>query len=155
MDTINFIKEQIVNYSNLDIQDWNNVQLISSFQYFNDFICDSNGFIMRLNDNNETVNVIFQYNPYADFEYFTSSQIIYDDSLAFQPQVIENCLNNMFGLHTYDIRKQAPSNGSTIVYTFGDIVLINEYNEQFASADKPYCRARATACLPLIYEYRG
>lgn len=103
-----------------------------------------------------TVNLL--YNPNADFEYFTSSVTTHDGTLLFMYGTIEDCINNIMQLKTYDVRKLAPDqiklDRCEITYTIGDIVVVNETDEKFAPADKKWMQDRTIVMIPLIYEYK-
>lgn len=123
------------------------------------FVKLSNGEIMkvpcRTNDGKRfTVNLI--YNPDADFEYFTSSVSIHDGTMLFVYGTIEDCINKILNLETYDSRKKSPEeielNGCEITYTIGNIILINECDDKFAPEDKKWMRERTTVMIPLIYD---
>lgn len=96
------------------------------------------------------------YNPNADFEYFTSSESTHDGTLLFVDMTVNDCLNNILQLKTYNVKKGFPKNLNDAEFTFtiGDVVIINEYDPKFAPADKPWMQERTTVLIPLIYDFR-
>lgn len=96
------------------------------------------------------------YDPDADFEYFTSSVSVHDGTLLFVSETVNDCINNILGLKTYNVTKGFPKNldGVEFTFTVGDIVIVNEYDTKYAPADKPWMQERTTVMIPLIYEYK-
>lgn len=153
MNTLEFIKDRAINCSNLAIADWDNAKVIPNDKYANEKLCNPNGIDIAL-PNGEQLHVIFKYDPNAEFEYFTHARYLHDGTLAFMLNTIETCMNNIFLLKTYDVRKCPPAPNGTIIYTFGDAVMINEIAENIAPPDKKWAQVCTTVCVPLIYEFQ-
>lgn len=93
------------------------------------------------------------YSPDADFDYFTSAQSIHDGTILFLLSTMEECVNNIIGIRTYDKRKPRPINGATICYTIGNLVISNEYGD-FGTPEKPWLHSRTTVLLPIKYDIK-
>lgn len=101
------------------------------------------------------INVKVTYNPNADFSYFTTSSSIHDGTLLFVYKNIEDCLVKILTLQTYDKKIGLPKDviNSNYFYTIGDIVVVNEFDDRFAPAEKPWMRQRTTVMVPIVFHY--
>ena len=80
----------------------------------------------------------------------TCSSLIHDGTLLFVSNAISDCIKNVVRAQTYDSRKGPHK--SHVKYTLGNLVVLNEYNKDFASPDKPWMIERTTVLLPIKYE---
>lgn len=158
-NSLDYIKKRIssgsTTFSDLDI---NKAFVIPLTRFLKLVENESYSRLCTVNVTGEKFTVNLLYNPNADFEYFTSSVVIHDGTMLFMYGTIEDCINNIMQLKTYDSRKLAPDqiklDGCEITYTIGDIVVVNETNEKFAPSNKKWMQDRTTVMIPLIYEYK-
>lgn len=101
------------------------------------------------------ITVQIAYNPNADFSYFTTSSSIHDGTLLFVYENINDCIVKILTLQTYDKRIGIPEDATNYnyFYTIGDIVVVNEFDDRFAPAEKPWMRQRTTVMVPIVFRY--
>ena len=99
-------------------------------------------------------NIVVQYDPNANFDYFTMLRCTCDGTFAFFRDLMAGCLNRIISFNTYGINKGYPKdfNGKFVVYTVGDFVLAEEFGERFATPEKPWVQSRLTAMLPIKFD---
>lgn len=101
-----------------------------------------------------TVNgVSVQYDPDSQFEYFVSSSSRHDGSLLFELETIKTVVNKICSGLSYFALTPPLSDQKT--YIIGDLILLNEYGEQFATQEKPWMQMRTTVCLPVKVVYHS
>ena len=98
------------------------------------------------------------YDTNADFNYFTMNRSIKDGTFLFIQTSIKDVLNKVMSATTFNkkIINELPYdkdffNCHHIKYTVGNIFCL-EYNEEFATKEKPYLTSRYTALLPIEIE---
>ena len=116
--------------SGLSGRDWSKAKEENTIQYINDLFnvnilkhamrlhCEING-VFR------TINIRIQYDPNADFQYFTYSSHISDGRIYFIEDIYE-CLSNICAAQTYYSALPTPENDDTLVYTIGNFVTLGE-----------------------------
>lgn len=110
------------------------------------------------NDETKKINIIIQYDPEAEFQYFSTEQCICDSTLLFEIQNMENILNKIIHLETY-YSPTLPNDFEEepwkydLIYTVGDFVTGMEIDDKFAPKDKPWMACRYTAMLPIKMEF--
>lgn len=99
-------------------------------------------------------NIVIEYNPDADFEYFTMQRCNCDGCYIFFQDLMAECLNKMINLKTCNVNKTIPKDltGYSIIYTVGDFVLAEEFGDEFATKEKPWMKSRFTVMLPIKFE---
>ena len=99
-------------------------------------------------------NIVIEYNPDADFEYFTMQRCNCDGSYIFFQDLMAECLNKMINLKTCNVNKTIPKDldGYSIIYTVGDFVLAEEFGDEIATKRKPWMKSRLTAMLPIKFD---
>lgn len=105
---------------------------------------------------NDNLSVTITYDPDADFQYFTYSCSTHDGTLMFVMQNMAECLNRVLHLKTCYSPTGYPTklDGAEIHYTIGNFVVCNEYDEQFATKEKPWMLERTTVLLPIKYSFK-
>lgn len=108
-----------------------------------------------MTDSNNKLNIEIEitYDPEADFKYFTTESAIHDGTLIFEMECAGKCCMKIMQLETYDKTVVVPENkiNYKFKYTVGNIVIVNEYGDQFAPTEKPWLRQKTTALLPIIF----
>lgn len=104
---------------------------------------------------NTTINCQIEYNPNADFDYFTSKCMYTDGTLIFEQDAMCDLFNRLVNISTYDNRCKQPdfSKNFTIKYTIGNFVVIHEYKDRWSEVNDPWMNERLTVMLPIKYEY--
>ena len=110
------------------------------------------------NSNGEDVciNATLEFNPDADFQYFTSESCLHDGTLVHSISLLEKCVSKVCCLKTFYKPLGEPRNGITVHVIVGNFVVLNEYDEDgclFTPEDKKWLRERTTVLLPLRMEY--
>lgn len=107
-------------------------------------------------NSNADISVEVNYDPNAKFEYFTMSSCCHDGTLLFSLECITECLKKILGVQTYNKKVGLPSDPAhaDYFYTIGDIVMVHEYGDQFATAEKPWMKSRTTVLIPIVYRYK-
>ena len=156
--SLEYIKQRVLEQqnTNLDITFDDAVELSpKQFLKFD----ENNQLLLRLqNDNADSkldVGVNITYDPNANFKYFTTSSSRHDGTILFEFENIKACLNKILSLQTCDINVGMPKNANdcNYFYTIGDIVVVNEYGNQFATDEKPWMQQRTTVMIPIVFNY--
>lgn len=98
------------------------------------------------------------YDPNADFNYFSMSRNSNDGTLIFDLEAMKYALIKVLVCQTYNKAVVSEPvdmdffNTHYFKYTVGDIVLCQEYGEEFSTEEKPWMRRRTTALLPIKFE---
>ena len=105
-------------------------------------------------DREEYMTQIIQYNPDADFQYFTMARCRCDGTMLFYLDLMLECIDNMLEFYTWYKEIEIPKEliGVTLKYTVGDFVLAEEFGDQFTTKEKPWMRSRFTVMLPIKCE---
>ena len=108
----------------------------------------------KIVDREEYMTQIIQYNPDADFQYFTMARCRCDGTMLFYLDLMLECIDNMLEFHTWYKEVEIPKEliGVTLKYTVGDFVLAEEFGDQFTTKEKPWMRSRFTVMLPIKCE---
>lgn len=78
--------------------------------------------------------------------------------MALEIDEIENTINRIFNCETYNksiVNEEINIeffNKKYFKYTVGNILLNNEYNDSFATKEKPWFRQRTTVIIPIKFE---
>lgn len=97
-------------------------------------------------------DVTIDFDPNAKFDYCTSEAVVHDGTYIFMLQAIEGCLMKVITGSTYYSKCDPPTPGSSVHYTIGNAVVLNEYDTKFATKEKPWMQERTTVMLPIKYE---
>lgn len=159
MDSLIFCKKVATDptRSSYTDRDWSNAREVYSKTTFENYIVFNKKTLIKIQDKNGNTmerTVIFKFNPNADFEYFTSASTIHDGTLLFELDCIKQCMINVLTATTYfKGNKSELRNDSMFIYTIGNFVVVNEFDEsKFATTEKPFLQQRTTVMLPLISE---
>lgn len=156
--SLDYIKQRVLEQqnTNLDIT-FDNVVEVSPKQFLK---FDENNQLSLVWKNDDVdpkldISVKVAYDPDADFKYFTTSSSRYDGTMLFVYENIEACLKKILSLQTYDVSVGMPKNANNCnyFYTIGDIVVVNEYGERFATDEKPWMQQRTTVMIPIVFRY--
>lgn len=104
------------------------------------------------------VNIEVQYNPDADFDYFTTESCICDGTLMFYFDLCREILEKLFFGNT-QYKPKLPENYEKdmdkyiIKYVVGDFVFSDEFGEEFATEDKPWMLSRFSVMLPIKIDF--
>lgn len=140
---------------------WDNAQEITAAPIFDRFLRGARRLMVTgLDEQKNTVslNLEIEFDPEADFTYFTSKTSIHDGTLLFVHECIDKCAMTVISGSTYDIRNSAPKNGDTIHYKVGNFILLSEYDmdgTKFAPPDKQWLHERTTVLLPIVMKIEG
>ena len=109
------------------------------------------------NSDHQIANIY--YDPEADFNYFSMSRNTNDGTLMFDFEAMKDVLHKVLSCQTYNksILSEVPNNEEFFnthhfKYTVGDIVLCQEYGDEFGTEEKPWMKRRTTALLPIKFE---
>ena len=109
------------------------------------------------NSEHQVANIC--YDPEADFNYFSMSRNANDGTLIFDFETMQDVLCKVLSCQTYNkaVLTEVPDdeeyfNNHHFKYTIGDIVLCQEYGDEFATEEKPWMKRRTTALLPIKFE---
>lgn len=161
MKSLNFIKSRIKSgYCNgMRIDDYKSV-----YEYdFSNFIktCSpkiqscfkGNTCMITLKAEQGEINVTINYDPNAEFEYFTMESCRCDGTLIFMQELMERILFKLFQIKTVnsettpkDIQENLWS--YNLEYVVGNFVLNQEFGD-FGTEEKPWMQLRFTAMLPI------
>lgn len=121
---------------------------------YRNLLDDRSKFVTTSNNGKEdiVIHVTVDFDPNADFDYYTSAVVVHDGTLMFVLEAIEKCLIKVATAQTYCLKSRAPKSGDSIHYTIGNAVVLNEYGDQFAPPEKPWMQERTTVLLPIKYE---
>lgn len=105
-------------------------------------------------DSKEYITQIIQYDPDANFQYFTTAICKCDGTMLFYFDLMLKCIERMLEFHTWSKEVETPKelNGTTLKYTVGDFVIASEYGDQCATKEKPWMRSRFIVMLPIKCE---
>ena len=105
---------------------------------------------------NTTINCQIEYNPNANFDYFTSESMYTDGTAIFEQSIINELFSRLVNVLTYDNRTKQPdfSKNFTVKYTIGNFVVIREYKDRWSEVETPWMNERLTVMLPIKYEYK-
>lgn len=98
------------------------------------------------------------YDPNVDFNYFSMSRNSNDGTLMFDFDAIKYVLLKVLSCQTYNKAVLSEPvdmdffNTHYFKYTIGDIVLCQEYCDEFSTKEKPWMTRRTTALLPIKFE---
>lgn len=131
----------------------NSLYMFKAFQFFKD---NDTSKTMKVGvKNSKTLfNIVIEYNPDADFAYFTMQRCNCDGNYIFFQDLMAECLNKMINLKTCNVNKTIPKDltGYSIIYTVGDFVLAEEFGDEFVTKEKPWMQSRFTAMLPIKFD---
>lgn len=168
-NSLDFVKNRIVSkdVSSLNIKDYANAYEHS----FADFVQSCSPAMQKLYSDNRLSTTLcgdykgisgslkndITYAPDAEFEYFTVASCRCDGTLMFLSELMEEILNKLLGVKTYNkdtVPEDAYSNiwAYDINYTVGNFILNEEFGD-FGTADKPWIQSRFTAILPIKCEW--
>ena len=135
-------------------QEWLNSRLFES---------ENNKWDMSLvgtDDNGKGFKILtsINYNPDADFEYFTMQRCVCDGTLIFYSDLVEDILLSLTGGETYNKEKEPDDFINNQyeydrVYEIGDLVLGDEFSSKFATKEKPWMQSRFTVFLPIKMDF--
>lgn len=106
------------------------------------------------NSGNPIIRTVINYNPNADFNYYTNSHCMHDGTLLFKFECACRCVNKVFNIQTYNVQVGEPKAGDMAVWTIGNPIIVSEHGKQFATEEKPWIQERTIAFLPIKYEVR-
>ena len=99
------------------------------------------------------------YDSNADFNYFSMNRNCNDGTLIFDMEAMQQVLMKVLSCQTYNkaVLVEVPDdmeffNTHHFKYTVGDIVLCQEYSNEFGTKEKPWIKRRTTALLPIKFE---
>lgn len=144
-----------VSRSSFADRDWSKAVETEAESIFDEFLYGVRRFsVDGANDMGDEIklNVKLSFENDADFEYFTSSSCIHDGTLLFIKEMIDECVRKVCGVRTYNKNIGEPKSGATVRYIVGNFVVLNEYDGDFVSHEKPWIRERTTVLLPLKME---
>ena len=134
--------------------DWLNSRLFDS---------ENNKWDMSLvgtDDNGKSFKILtsINYNPDADFEYFTMQRCVCDGTLIFYSDLVEDILLSLTGGETYNKEKEPydfinHQYEYDRIYEIGDLVLGDEFSSKFGTKEKPWMQSRFTVFLPIKMDF--
>lgn len=142
-------------------RDWSNVKEIDPTPIFDNILHGIRKYRLDMLDDQFKsfhLNIDIDFNPNANFTFFTSNTSIHDGTLLFVHECIEKCVMNVITGKTYDSRYTQPKSGDTLQYTVGNIIILSEYDTDganFAPEDKRWLHERTTALLPISMKVKG
>ena len=158
MKSLDFCKQILTNpkRSNFTDRNWDKCKVVPSINIFDRYLKGHRNLLLKgTNDNGikTEVAIRLEFNSDTDFEYFTSSTSIHDGTLLFIEENFKECVYKLCQGQSYYLpTNKPPKNRCRIVYTIGDFIMLNEYDEDgtlFVPKEKPYLRERTTILLPL------
>jgi len=99
------------------------------------------------------------YDTNTEFNYFSMSRNCNDGTLIFDFEAMQDVLIKVLSCSTYNkaVLAEVPNDREYIdthhyKYTIGNIVLCQEYGDEFGTKEKPWMKRRTTALLPIKFE---
>ncbi len=102
--------------------------------------------------------IIIEYNPDAEFEYFTIQSCICDGTVYFYLELCERILEKIFLGITY-CKPKLPENYENEIekyvmkYTVGDFVFTREHGNEFSEEETPWMKSRFSVMLPIKCDF--
>ena len=133
-----------------DDVDISKIQEISPFEFVKK---ELNGMIGEAIISKEhKLKINYLYSSDADFDYCCMTTCQHDGSYIFVLETIQRCLNRLLRLGTYFNEKLSPELCDEITYTFGNLLVFDEYKPDLAPKDKKWMAQRTTVYLPVKYD---
>jgi hypothetical protein len=138
---------------------WEDAKEMESERIFDEYIYRERKLIIngtKLNGEKIRVNVTLEFNPDADFQYFTFESCLHDGTLIHIVSLLEKCVSKVCCLGTFYEPLGEFSNGMTVHIVVGNFVVLNEYDKNgdlFTPEDKKWLKERTTVLLPLRMSY--
>ena len=98
----------------------------------------------------DATDLIINYNPNINYDYYVINSVIHDGTLLFDLECIEKSINKALSYPMPSMIKEYNKN-KMIIWTICNSVLVTEYGEQFSTKEKPWIRSRATAIVPFSF----
>lgn len=128
---------------------WTKAKEQQSEEIFQKYIGQAKKIVLTDKDCRE-LTAIIEFNPEADFDYFTSKQIVHDGTWLFVLECFEDIVKKIVKTETYYVPKGPHDFGDTVKYTIGNFVWLEEYGDNFGG--EKWMNSRTTVLLPLKYE---
>lgn len=105
-------------------------------------------------DGSKSIKMRILFDPDADFDYYTSASSVHDGTIMSIHANVMDCVLKVVQLQTRNAYMPPPDFGDEVTFTVGNFVILNEYDGDFVSKDKPWMRERTTVLLPLKMEIK-
>ena len=162
MKSLNYIKQRIAE-GNTDLSDCNyesmiEVNTVDIFEKTYNSRCLEKECGVHFQTKDGKVISKAYYDPEADFNYFTMSRNCNDGTLIFDMEAMQDVILKVLSCQTYNkaVLSEVPDmdffNTHHFKYTVGDIVLCQEYGDEFDTEEKSWMKRRTTALLPIKFE---
>jgi len=116
------------------------------------FLADLPGPRYTLSSGDGDYGVYITVDPDADFDYFTSNSFLSDGTLVFLLESIENLVQKVITLGSYNKELGPPEPGNTVNIVVGNYVLLTEYGK-FDTENGAWLNERTTVLLPIKMTY--
>jgi len=155
-NSINFVLNKIKDkevHKNFEKDNWNQATIINPMEFLRPFIKNNNidSIFYEVENIDETINktirrnITINYSPDGNYDYFISDSCIYDGTLLFVNQLINNILESILTGKSYN-KKDVPVDflkeywKYDIIYNIGDI-LLNTIDGDF-DLQKPFLQTK-------------
>ena len=104
------------------------------------------------------IEICVQYDPDAEFDYFTMERCRCDGTLLFFTDLIAKVINNVLLFQTYNKAKVPSDYGNNpfvykLKYVIGNPVIAIEHGKEFATDEKPWMMDRFSVMLPIRMDF--
>ena len=163
MKSLDYIKQRIAE-GNTDLSECNyesmmEINTIDIFEKMYESRCLEKAHGVQFKSKDGAILSEAYYDPEADFNYFTMSRNCNDGTLIFDMEAMQQVIIKVLSCQTYNkaVLTEMPNDMEFFdihhfKYTMGDIVLCQEYGDEFGTKEKPWMTRRTTALLPIKFE---
>lgn len=155
-NSLNFVKKIGKDPSRSDWVDrnWDNATEIDSSTIFKKELLQLKRVINYTDGSMDSCNIEVKIDRDTEFQYCASETCLSDGSLIYLQALIDNIYNRVVSGETFYKPFGMPEKPKQISYTVGDFVVLTEYGEKFATAEKPWLTERLTVMLPIKVEIK-
>lgn len=156
--SLEYVKSRVQNRQDADLNiSFDNVFEVSPRSFLN---FDRRGWacgVLESADDAANCNVTIEikHDPTANFEFLVAESVIQDGSEFAMHDAIRVCLEKIAHAKAFDINVGMPQdpNNCNYFYIIGNIVVANEYGENFSPNEKPGMRQRTTVMIPTVFRF--
>lgn len=104
------------------------------------------------------LGISVEYNPDAQFEYFTMERRQCDGTLIFYKELMGRAVEKILGLQTINVNNKPLDFDINpfiynVEYTVGNFVIGMEYGDEFSTEEKSWMKSRFSIMLPIKCEF--
>ena len=135
--------------------DWTDSYEQEAEPYFKNILQETFSFTCMSEELKWEQHISLEFNPEANFQYFTQSESIHDGTLLFITENIQKCINRIIMGDTWYQLPNYPQKPkkAKVHYTIGNFIIVNEFDKdgsKFTPKDKRWMNMRTKVMIPLI-----